>query len=75
MNLPGETEFAFDGVRSRAFGEMEHSVVVRVKRTGVLPIVLGAVINYLGTAQASVAEDGGSVAFTVNGKKFKGLGK
>ena len=71
LHLPGETEFAFDGLRSKAFGEMEHTVVVRVKRKGPLPLVVGAVIAYSGSPQVSVAENRGEVSFTVNGTVFR----
>ena len=68
VQLPGETEFAFDGLRSRVFGEMEHSVVLRVKRKGPLPIEMGAAISYRAGVQISVVEGAGGVVFHLNGK-------
>ena len=71
LQLAGDTEFAFDGWRSRTFGEKEHNPIIRQTRHAKFPIVMPAAISLTGKKQISFLAIGEGIEFTVEGRKFR----
>ncbi len=71
LQLAGDTEFAFDGWRSRTFGEKEHNPIIRQTRHAKFPIVMPAAFSLTGKKQISFLAIGEGIEFTVDGRKFR----
>ena len=71
LQLAGNTEFAFDGWRSRVFGQKEHNPIVRQTRHGKLPIVMPVAISLLGKKNITFQTFGDAVEFSVEGTVFR----
>lgn len=69
--LPGNTEFSFDGWRSREFATKEQIPVVRQIRRGAFPVVLPAAISLLGKTEVTFNADGENAEFLFDGVKFR----
>ena len=71
LQLSGNTEFAFDGWRSKVFGSKEHNPIVRQTRSGRFPMVMPAAISLYSKKHITFQTDGEGAAFSVDGEVFR----